>query len=161
MSVYVDRLMKWPRTKAWPYGEACHLFADGLEELHAFAAKIGMRRAWFQGKATLPHYDLTAKRRAAAVAAGAKEVEREWIRERLQAARRTKDFKMTWGPPVNVSVDPNGGARWVWIGHGDAFQLPDSVHTLDVNAIAAFVRAKEASAAAAARSRNSVDGKIP
>lgn len=73
MSVYVDYLMEWPRTKAWPYGEACHLMADTLDELHAFAAAIGMRRAWFQGppKHRFPHYDLTAKRRLVAVAAGA------------------------------------------------------------------------------------------
>jgi hypothetical protein len=53
----------------------CHLFADAPDcaELHAFARKIGMRREWYQGD----HYDLTPKKRAAAVRAGAKECTRE------------------------------------------------------------------------------------
>ncbi len=54
----------------------CHLFSDKLgpdfRELHDFAALIGMKRSWFQGD----HYDLTPGRRAAAVRAGAKELER-------------------------------------------------------------------------------------
>lgn len=52
----------------------CHLFADEAdsEELHAFARRIGMRREWFQRN----HYDLTPGRRAAAVKAGAREVDR-------------------------------------------------------------------------------------
>jgi hypothetical protein len=61
----------------------CHLTADTVAELHEFAKRIGLRRAWFQpdhrpGVLTIPgswHYDLTAKRRAAAVRAGAVEVD--------------------------------------------------------------------------------------
>lgn len=57
--------------------KSCHLFTDGdLQELHAMARLIGMKRSWFQEHSTLPHYDLTESRRAAAVQAGAKEVDR-------------------------------------------------------------------------------------
>ncbi|MDM8521150.1 DUF4031 domain-containing protein [Anaerolineales bacterium HSG6] len=31
--------------------------SDDLSDLHAFAAKLGLRRAWFQDK-RIPHYDL-------------------------------------------------------------------------------------------------------
>lgn len=47
----------------------------GLAELHAMAERIGMRREWFQNKPHYPHYDLTESLRAAAVAAGAVEVD--------------------------------------------------------------------------------------
>lgn len=56
---------------------ACHMFTDGpLEELHAFAARIGMRRSWLHNSLDLPHYDLNAIRRAAAVRAGAVECDK-------------------------------------------------------------------------------------
>ena len=60
----------------------CHLWADDTEELHAFAARIGMKRAWFQNHPRLPHYDLVPSRRAAAIAAGAVEMSvRQWFRQ--------------------------------------------------------------------------------
>lgn len=70
MSVYVDQLFTTPRSRRWRHDSACHLMADTLAELHAFAARIGLKRCWFQGD----HYDLTEGRRAAAVQAGAVEV---------------------------------------------------------------------------------------
>ncbi len=66
MSVYVDNIA--PR--GWKLGPSCHLIGDSLEELHAFAQRIGMRREWFQPKSS-PHYDLTASRRQRAVECGA------------------------------------------------------------------------------------------
>lgn len=60
----------------------CHLWcAPGDEaELHALAARIGLRRAWFQDKPGFPHYDLVPTRRAAAIRAGAEETDlREWL----------------------------------------------------------------------------------
>jgi hypothetical protein len=36
-----------------------HLVSDAsLDELHAFAESLGLRREWFQAK-SIPHYDLT------------------------------------------------------------------------------------------------------
>lgn len=71
MAVYVDQLRDW----GWKLGPSCHLVADTLDELHAFAASIGMRREWFQDKRSGPHYDLTASRRAEAVRLGAVELD--------------------------------------------------------------------------------------
>lgn len=70
-----DQISQWPSKIRYFQGGSCHLTTDGnIEELHAFAAKIGMKREWFQEHRLLPHYDLTPKRRAAAIAAGAVEV---------------------------------------------------------------------------------------
>lgn len=84
MAVYVDKLRNW----GWKYGASCHLIADTNEELHALAAKIGMRRAWFQAKASGPHYDLTASRRVLALAAGAVELDDRAFVEKLRAWRK-------------------------------------------------------------------------
>ena len=89
MSVYVDRLRHYPRTASWRFGRACHLMADSLDELHAFAARIGLRREWFQDHATLAHYDLTATRRAAAIRAGAVEESTRNMIKRVYAQRGT------------------------------------------------------------------------
>ena len=98
MTVYVDELRAHAvredataQTKRHFGGGklSCHLTAGGLDcaamnELHALARRIGLRRAWFQN-GSWPHYDLTAKRRGAAVAAGAVEET-----NRAGALRRTK-----------------------------------------------------------------------
>jgi hypothetical protein len=70
LGVYVDKLRDW----GWKLGPSCHLIADSNEELHAFAARLGLRRSWFQPSASGPHYDLTAGRRATAVRLGALEL---------------------------------------------------------------------------------------
>lgn len=55
-------------------GRWSHLFADSKEELHEFAAKLGLKREWFQDKGDhLWHYDVTAAKRRKAVALGAQE----------------------------------------------------------------------------------------
>ncbi len=66
------------------YDRLGHLRADTLNELHEFARTLGLRRAWFQGRASrFPHYDLTttnARRRAKA--AGAIEISvRDMVRQ--------------------------------------------------------------------------------
>jgi len=86
MSVYVDELFKCGGiSPKWPYDEACHMTADSVDELHAFAAKLGLKREWFQQGRILPHYDLTRKKRAQAVRLGAVEVTG---REMVQLMRR-------------------------------------------------------------------------
>lgn len=49
------------------------MFADTIEELHAMAALIGLKREWFQEE-SLKHYDLTASKRRLALRNGATEV---------------------------------------------------------------------------------------
>ena len=95
MTVYVDDWRQRARvgaiTARWS-----HLTVgpgDDLEELHAFAALIGLRRSWFQDKPwPRAHYDVTDSRRRRALAAGAVPVtwrEAAWQRMRaVDAARR-------------------------------------------------------------------------
>jgi hypothetical protein len=53
--------------------QSCHMAADTLEELHAFAYRMGLKRKWFQDK-SIPHYDLTEKMRNRAIQMGVKEL---------------------------------------------------------------------------------------
>lgn len=76
MSVYVDDLTPCIPNKNWRWTESCHLIADSLDELHEFANRIGMKRAWFQNDSRLPHYDLNKNRRAIAVRMGVVEIDR-------------------------------------------------------------------------------------
>lgn len=74
--IYVDPLMEH---NAFGHRYWCHMGTDdhsgsGLEELHAIARRIGLRRSWFQDKPYHPHYDVTASKRPAAIRAGAVEV---------------------------------------------------------------------------------------
>jgi hypothetical protein len=61
--------------KHFGYGkESCHLIVAGkLDDLHDFAKRIGLKREYFQGNASWPHYDLTANKRAQALRYGALE----------------------------------------------------------------------------------------
>jgi hypothetical protein len=61
-----------------------HMLADTLDELHAMAAAIGMRREWYQ-PLSFPHYDVSLQRRARAIALGAVQVDRCGI---VQVKRR-------------------------------------------------------------------------
>lgn len=77
---------RWSHLKVGP--------GDDLEELHAFAPLIGLRRTWFQGKPwPRAPYDLTDSKRRQALAAGAVPVtwrEAAWQRSRAaDAARRS------------------------------------------------------------------------
>src|SRR5215216_491746 len=70
MAILVDELREYPGVEL-PFTVWCHMATDGsFDELHAFASRLRLRRAWFQRD----HYDLPRHRRAAAVAMGAEEV---------------------------------------------------------------------------------------
>jgi hypothetical protein len=68
VTVYVDDAIHPWRGMKW-----CHLFSADLDELHEFAGRLGLKRAWFQQppKASWPHYDTIAKRRGVALGMGA------------------------------------------------------------------------------------------
>ncbi len=88
MTVYVDPLFPTPPAmrkpgSGWRWPEACHLFADSLDELNIFAKKMGLQGGWLQHHDRVPHYDLTKARRVRAVALGAMEVSRHELGERL------------------------------------------------------------------------------
>ncbi|HEX4334652.1 MAG TPA: DUF4031 domain-containing protein [Polyangiaceae bacterium] len=91
--ILVDELVVWPHAKHRCFkGGSAHLTTDGdIEELHAFAKRIGLRRSWFQDHPSHPHYDLSPKRHAAAMKAGAHFVPAfDQARMRI-AARRAKE----------------------------------------------------------------------
>lgn len=70
MTLYVDEAIYPYRGQLW-----CHLYSDaGTNELHLFAATIGLSRSWFQDKPEFPHYDLSPKFRAIATRNGAREI---------------------------------------------------------------------------------------
>jgi hypothetical protein len=71
MSVYVDDGFVDGDWGFWTGGG--HMQADTLEELHAMAAQLGLRRLWFQSKPSRPwhdHYDLTQSKREQAIRLG-------------------------------------------------------------------------------------------
>ncbi|WP_197386302.1 DUF4031 domain-containing protein [Ralstonia pseudosolanacearum] len=82
MAVYTDNARISWRGRKW-----CHLVADNLDELHAFARSIGLRRGWFQANASLPHYDITLETREIALTRGAKLVDRRTL---VASGRRLK-----------------------------------------------------------------------
>lgn len=87
MSVYVDDLQACVRSEKWPYGFACHLVADSVEELHYFAGRMRLKPSWFQDQSSLPHYDLTKNFRSLAIKLGAVEIGREKFGELIRKYR--------------------------------------------------------------------------
>ena len=77
MSIYVDHAFAVGDWGYWSGGG--HLQADSVQELHAFAIRLGLRRGWFQmtpGRPEKDHYDLTRARRVLAIRYGAIEEDR-------------------------------------------------------------------------------------
>ena len=83
MAVLVDELREYPHTRL-PFRHWCHLVSDtDYDELHAFAARLGIPRSRFQGD----HYDLPAHLREPAVAHGATEVSARELTGRMAGPR--------------------------------------------------------------------------
>lgn len=78
VTVLIDEPRWWWRGRRW-----CHLVSDAsLEELHGFAAAVGIPERAFQGD----HYDIPEEHREAVVEAGAVEVPSRELVRRLRAA---------------------------------------------------------------------------
>jgi hypothetical protein len=74
MTVYVDEARDYgevARCRGLRWTRWAHLTADSREELHRFAARLGLRRAWFQDHPVGWHYDITPGKRAQALRLGA------------------------------------------------------------------------------------------
>lgn len=85
----VDEIKVWPGARPPFHRGSCHLTTDGpIDELHEFAARIGMRRAWFQDHPLAPHYDLVPAKRAKALERGA-----VFVSARQQAISRIEKRK--------------------------------------------------------------------
>jgi hypothetical protein len=87
MTVYVDdAIWNWQGLK-W-----CHLMADDMDELHQFAARLGIHRNSYQGppRTSAPHYDLTCFERIHALALGAKACSRAEIVTVFRAVRHAR-----------------------------------------------------------------------
>ncbi|HZH44834.1 MAG TPA: DUF4031 domain-containing protein [Lysobacter sp.] len=83
MTVYIDDPV-WPwRGRRW-----AHLMADTLEELHAFAARLGIPRRAFQDKRSGAHYDVPEELHARAVELGARAISRHRDRALVKAVIR-------------------------------------------------------------------------
>jgi predicted kinase len=105
MAILVDELREYPGT-ALPFRAWCHMATDGSwEELHAFAARLGLRRAWFQGD----HYDLPPHGRDAAVALGAREVGTGELLLRMTGPRGDRARRRALAPSGLVRLRGGGG----------------------------------------------------
>ena len=100
MTILVDRAIWSWRGRKW-----AHLVSDeSYDELHAFAAQLGIPRRAFQGD----HYDVPEDYRERAIALGAEAVEGRILVQRLRAAGLRKPRHPHPDPEVDGD-DPSPG----------------------------------------------------
>jgi lysophospholipase L1-like esterase len=109
-AVYVDPLLRYASNRRFPWRQSCHLFADSIDELHDFAARLGLQREWFQiGRRGLPHYDLNAERRTLAIELGAVALSRKESVAKWRAMRGRSfddDPEVLAGPADGIKIGP-------------------------------------------------------
>ncbi len=92
MAVLVDPLREYPDA-GLPFRAWCHLVSDAsFEELHAFAAALGIPRRFFQGD----HYDLPEHLRDRAVELGAVPVSTRELIVRMAGPRGDRARHRAW-----------------------------------------------------------------
>jgi hypothetical protein len=97
VTVYVDHAFAVGDWGRWTGGG--HLQADSAEELHAFAARMGLLRQWFQcqpGRPEKDHYDLPAAARRLALSLGAVNEDR---RAGTRRRRMLREARLRAGQP--------------------------------------------------------------
>lgn len=83
MSVYVDC-----EKNQYRHMIMSHMVADTLDELHAMAQRLGLKRTWFQtSRNGMPHYDICQTKRAQAITFGAVEIDRRKMVELMRQHR--------------------------------------------------------------------------
>ncbi len=95
MAILIDSFQNGARGPLRYWHRRCgHLVSDtSIEELHEFAAQLGLRREWFQRK-SIPHYDLTGAAWERAIELGAILVSsREIVR---RAVRIEIEIEVVW-----------------------------------------------------------------
>ena len=100
MSVYVDDAVHLWRGRRW-----AHLLADELDELHAFAERLGLPRRAFQDKRSGAHYDIDAALRERALALGAVAISRHRDRERVRAIIRNAKRQWSGAEATDAAAD--------------------------------------------------------
>lgn len=110
MAVYVDAaIWKWVGHR-W-----CHLLADDTDQLHRFAAELGLKRSSYQGppKTSAAHYDITGFERDRAVRLGAIECSRDEIVAVFRRVR-VRNFKRREPKPMEEEArqEEPGMSRW-------------------------------------------------
>jgi Protein of unknown function (DUF4031) len=98
MAVYVDNAVFPWRGRRW-----AHLLADDLDELHAFATRLGIPRRAFQDKRSGAHYDIDSTLREVALRLGAIPVSRVEDRARMRAI--IANARRQWSGIVTDAVD--------------------------------------------------------
>ena len=94
MALMVDEARWWWRERRW-----AHLASDhDLEELHRFAAHLGLHRVSFGGD----HYDVTEEQRQVAIDAGVEVVPARELVRRLQGSGLRRAAR-------------SGSHRWAWV----------------------------------------------
>lgn len=84
--IYVDETRDYG-----PAAQFCHMWADTEDELHSFAAVLGLKRSWMHHSkgvsGDFKHYDLRPSKRKLALEMGAEfKPLKDYIRERTNPA---------------------------------------------------------------------------
>lgn len=86
------------------------MVADTLEELHAMAAGIGMKRAWFQPR-SFPHYDVSQERRRIALGLGAVEIDRRALARFMRSQKEKTTMPQDRVDSASDDRTANNGVR--------------------------------------------------
>lgn len=108
MTVYVDNGFAEGDWGKWSGGG--HMLANNLTDLHKMAERIGLKRSWFQGTGTFPHYDLTQGKRAQALKVGATSIEAGFLPDDVLMRRKDGTYEQRCDRIARRKAeDPNYG----------------------------------------------------